>query len=85
MEGKEAKLDAKSRELIGLGVSAQILCQYCVYSHMKKARAKGASEAEIREAVAAAATVRQWSTVLNGMGYSFEAFKAELGGKQASN
>jgi AhpD family alkylhydroperoxidase len=85
LEGKEAKLDAKSRELIGLGVSAQIPCTYCVYSHLKKARAKGATEAEIREAVAAAATVRQWSTVLNGMGYDLGAFKAEVDGKQASN
>jgi hypothetical protein len=33
--------------------------------------------------VATAATVRQWSTVLNGMGYDFEAFKAEVDKRQA--
>jgi len=33
---------------------------------------------QIREAVATAATVRQWSTVLNGMGYDFEEFKKEM-------
>jgi AhpD family alkylhydroperoxidase len=59
-------------------VAAQIPCRYCVYAHMKGARAQGASEAEIREAVATAADVRQWSTVLNGMNYDFEAFKAEI-------
>ena len=76
--GKDAKLDAKTRELIGLAVAAQIPCTYCVYVHIKSARAKGASEAEIREAVAMAAHVRHWSTVLNGMEYDFEAFKAEV-------
>lgn len=77
LEGTDAQLDGKTRELIALGVAAQIPCVYCVYAHTKNARAKGASEAEIREAVATAATVRQWSTVLNGMGYDFSAFKAE--------
>lgn len=78
LTGPNAQLDAKTRELISLGVAAQIPCTYCVYAHTKNARANGASEAEIREAVAAAATVRHWSTVLNGMAYDFEAFKAEL-------
>ena len=76
--GKDAKLDPKTRELIALGVAAQIPCTYCVYAHDKNARAAGASEAEIREAVATAAHVRHWSTVLNGMGYDFETFKAEV-------
>ncbi len=76
--GDDAKLDAKTRELIALGVAAQIPCVYCVYVHNKKARAKGATEAEIREAVATAAHVRHWSTVLNGMAYDFNAFKAEV-------
>ena len=76
--GKNAKLDAKTRELIALGVAAQIPCVYCVYVHTKNAMTEGASEDEIREAVAIAAHVRHWSTVLNGMGYDFEAFKAEV-------
>jgi AhpD family alkylhydroperoxidase len=78
LQGNDALLDAKTRELISLGVAAQIPCSYCVYFHTKSARAYGASEGEIREAVAASATVRQWSTVLNGMAYDLEAFKAEL-------
>jgi AhpD family alkylhydroperoxidase len=76
--GEGAQLDAKTRELIALGVAAQIPCIYCVYAHDKNARAAGASEGEIREAVATAAHVRHWSTVLNGMGYDFETFKAEV-------
>jgi AhpD family alkylhydroperoxidase len=84
LQGEGAKLDAKTRELISLGVAAQIPCIYCVYAHMKNARAKGASEAEIREAVATAADIRRWSTVLNGMAYDFEAFKAEVDKRYAS-
>jgi AhpD family alkylhydroperoxidase len=84
LEGEGAQLDGKTRELIGLGVAAQIPCAYCVYGHTQNARSKGASEAEIREAVAAAATVRQWSTVLNGMGYDLEAFKTELDKRHAA-
>lgn len=78
LKGKGAELDAKTRELIALGVSAQIPCEYCVYAHNKNARAAGATEAEIREAVATAAHVRHWSTVLNGMGYDFDMFKQEV-------
>lgn len=76
--GEEAALDAKTRELIALGVAAQIPCQYCVYAHTRGAQAAGATEAELKEAVAAAADVRHWSTVLNGMAYDFPAFRQEF-------
>ena len=75
--GEEAELDTKTRELISIAVAAQIPCEYCVYGHTKRAKAAGATEAEIREAVAAAAMIRHWSTILNGMAYDFEDFKAE--------
>lgn len=78
LAGDEARLDAKTRELIALAVAAQIPCAYCVYFHDKSARANGASDSEVREAVATAAHVRHWSTVLNGMAYDFDAFKAEI-------
>lgn len=78
LEGEHAALDAKTRELINLGVAAQIPCEYCIYAHTMGARAHGASEAEIREAIAAAAIVRMWSTVLNGNAYDIDAFKDEI-------
>ena len=37
--GKGAKLDAKTRELVALGVAAQVPCTYCIYYHTKAARA----------------------------------------------
>jgi AhpD family alkylhydroperoxidase len=73
----KTKLDGKTKELIGLAVSAQIPCQYCVYFHTAAAKANGASEEEIREAVAMASIVRHWSTVLNGMQVDLATFKRE--------
>lgn len=78
LKGEEAALDNKTRQLISLAVAAQIPCEYCIHAHMRQARAAGATEAEVREAVAAAANVRHWSTVLNGMDYDVEAFEEEL-------
>jgi AhpD family alkylhydroperoxidase len=59
-------LDAKTKELIGLAVAAQIPCAYCVYAHTQGARQAGATDAQIKEAIGAAALVRKWSTELNG-------------------
>src|SRR6478736_1256517 len=59
-------LDGKTKHLIGLAVAAQIPCTYCVYGHTKLAKAAGATDAEIKEAIATAALVRFNSTMLNG-------------------
>jgi AhpD family alkylhydroperoxidase len=73
----KTKLDGKTKELLGLAVSAQIPCQYCIYFHTAAAKANGASDEEIRETVAMAAVVRHWSTVLNGMQIDLAGFKHE--------
>ena len=78
LEGDKAAIDAKTMQLIQLGVAAQIPCHYCIYYHTKAAKVAGASDAEIKAAIAAAADTRMWSTVLNGSAYDFEAFKAEV-------
>src|SRR5579871_3544242 len=70
-------LNGKTKELIGLAVSAQIPCQYCIYFHTAAAKLNGATDAEIREAVAMAAITRHWSTVLNGMQVDLDGFKRE--------
>jgi len=71
------RLDVKTKQLIGLAVSAQIPCQYCIYFHTAVAKANGATDEEIKEAVAMAAMTRHWSTVLNGMEIDLDAFKKE--------
>jgi AhpD family alkylhydroperoxidase len=73
----KTKLDGKTKELIGLAVSAQIPCLYCIYFHTAAAKANGATDEEVREAVAMAAISRHWSTVLNGMQIDLAAFKQE--------
>ncbi len=73
----KTKLDGKTKELIGLAVAAQVPCAYCVYFHTAAAKANGATDEEIREAVAMAAITRHWSTVLNGMQVDLPTFKAE--------
>ncbi len=78
LEGENAAIDAKTMQLIQLGVAAQVPCAYCVYYHTKAAKAAGATDGELKAAVAAAADVRMWSTVLNGMGYDISAFKEEV-------
>ncbi len=78
LEGEDAALSPKVRELIGLGVSAQIPCDYCVLYHIKALKSFGASDAEIKEAIAAAAQTRKWSTILNGSLYDKEAWKKEV-------
>ena len=78
VQGEGAALDAKTRELVALAVAAQIPCRYCAYAHTAKARKLGASEAEIREAIAAAGYIRLWSTILNGNDYDYDKFTAEF-------
>jgi AhpD family alkylhydroperoxidase len=59
-------LDAKTKELIGLAVASQIPCDYCVYFHTRVAKAHGATEQEIQEAVGMAAMTRFGSTLMHG-------------------
>ena len=67
----------KYKELIGLAVAAQIPCAYCVEAHTAFAKANGATDQEVAEAVGMAAMTRHWSTVLNGSQQPFDEFKAE--------
>ena len=71
-------LDDKTKQLISLGVAAQVPCQYCIYAHTKAAKAAGATDAEIKEAIGAAALVRKWSTELNGNMYDMNDFKKQV-------
>lgn len=79
---EDTELSGKEKQLIGLAVAAQIPCSYCIWVHANEAKGAGATEGEIREAVAMAAYVRHWSTVLNGMQIDLDEFKAQLSGEQ---
>ena len=71
-------LDAKTKELIGLAVAAQIPCQYCIYAHTLGAKHAGATDDQIKEAIAAAADTRKLSTELNGNQYDMSDFKKQI-------
>ena len=76
---RDTALSPKVKALIELAVVAQIPCEYCIWADTAAAKAEGASEEEIREAVAVAATGRYWSTMLNGMQVDLPTFKQEFG------
>lgn len=84
LEFGETALPAKTKALIGVAVSAQIPCTYCIWADTNSAKAAGATEEEIAEAVAIAALTRHWSTFLHGMQVDFDTFKQELGGEVAA-
>lgn len=71
-------LDGRTKELIGLGVSAQIPCRYCIVAHTEFAKLNGATAAEIDEAIAMASLTRSMSTVLNGMQVDEARFRRDI-------
>lgn len=71
-------LTGKQKELIGLGVAAQIPCSYCIEAHTDFAKVNGATKAEIGQAVAMAAITRHWSTWLNGIQTDEAKYRVEI-------
>ena len=59
-------------------MAAQIPCEYCIYYHTKAAKADGATDAQIKEALASGALVRKWSTMLNGSSYDHQKFQQQV-------
>lgn len=71
-------LSGKHKSLIGLAVAAQIPCRFCLAADTEFARAEGATDREIAEAIAMSAITRHWSTYLNGMQTDEGAFKRDV-------
>lgn len=80
LNSPSSKIPPKYRELLQLAVASQIPCSYCIYFHTESAKAFGATEEEIQEAVAQGAATRQWSMILQGSQTDLEAFKTEFDG-----
>ncbi len=78
LQSPESVIPPKYRELLQLAVASQIPCVYCVYYHITVAKAFGATEEEIKEAVAHGGQTRQWSMILQGNQIDFEEFKIEF-------
>ena len=71
-------LDGRSKELVGLAVAAQVPCRYCIVAHTEFAKLNGATDLEIREAIALASFTRSMSTLLNGMQVDEPQFRRDV-------
>jgi AhpD family alkylhydroperoxidase len=80
LHGPDAAIPAKYKSLISLAVAAQIPCEYCIAMDTQSARKAGATDHEINEAIAVAATTRHWSAVFYGMQIDLAQFKRDFGG-----
>jgi AhpD family alkylhydroperoxidase len=71
-------ISGKYKSLIGIAVSAQIPCKFCIIADTEFAKLEGATERELTEAVAVSGLVRHWSTVINGRQADKAAFKKDI-------
>lgn len=71
-------LPVRSKALIGVAVAAALRCPYAARLHSGLARASGASEAELAEAVGHSALVAGWSSRLVGLEVDTAGFGAEV-------
>lgn len=60
-------LDALTKELIYIAVSATNGCEYCTYSHTAAARSKGMSEAQLMELLAVVGMANETNRLANGL------------------
>ena len=63
---KDGALSVKAKELIAVAVAVTTQCPYCIDVHVKKAKAAGASDAELTEATMVAAALRAGGAVTHG-------------------
>lgn len=63
----DGALPHKIKELIAIAVAVTTQCPYCIDIHTKKAKAAGASETEIAEAVMVSAAIRAGGSVTHGL------------------
>jgi len=60
-------LDAKTREFIALAVAVTTRCQGCIEAHARKAKAAGATKAEIAEALGVAVALNAGAALTYSM------------------
>lgn len=63
---KDGALTVKVKELIAVAVAVTTQCPYCIDAHVKKAKAAGATDAELAEATLVAAALRAGGAVTHG-------------------
>jgi AhpD family alkylhydroperoxidase len=78
VEFAESAIQDKYKSLITLGVASQIPCRYCIYLDTESAKASGATEREIHEAVTVAAMARHMTTLVEGLQLDEKALRRDL-------
>jgi AhpD family alkylhydroperoxidase len=73
----KTEIPNKYKELIGLAVAATLKCRYCAFFHTEAAKANGATNSEIKEALVMASATNLFSTWLNGNQYDYDKFEKE--------
>ena len=63
---RPGSLDALTKEMIYVAVSATNNCEYCIHSHIASARAKGMSDEMLAEVLAVAGMANQTNRLANG-------------------
>jgi AhpD family alkylhydroperoxidase len=61
---KAAHIDAKTRELIAIAVAITLRCDGCISVHTEAARRRGATKAEIAEAMGVAVSVNAGAAIV---------------------
>lgn len=78
LELSETTLGNKTKELIGLAIASHIKCRYCIHFHAEAAKAFGASEDEMREAIAMGGLTVLFSNALTGNQLDLDHFRKEV-------
>ncbi|MNJ70299.1 carboxymuconolactone decarboxylase family protein [Paenibacillus bouchesdurhonensis] len=63
----DGALDAKTKQLIAIGIALSTNQEVCTFYHVNEARAKGASDAEILETVAVASAALAGNALSQGV------------------
>ena len=72
-------LDPLTKELVYVAVSVTNNCEYCIHSHTAAAKAKGMTDAQVRELIAVVALANQTNRLANGYRIDIdERFEAPL-------
>ena len=72
----EGALDAKTRELVALAVAVTVRCDGCITTHVDLARKRGATEAEITDALGVAVMVNAGAALVYSA-RTIDAFRAD--------
>ncbi len=74
----ESEIPPKYRELIGLGIAANIKCPYCQAFHRGAAQLHGATDEELSEVAVVASITARWSALIHAQHYDYDTFMDEF-------